>query len=90
MMLIGALAPATAAADYAMAFRLAQLLLIPKHAMSQLLIPRLGSLMEKNKTQNIAQRDLWLEYDASRQLSLFLTLIGSIFFVLFVFEFAFN
>jgi O-antigen/teichoic acid export membrane protein len=74
IVIVGAFASAATVADYSMAVRLAQLLWVPKHAVSQLQVPRMGALLEKNdKTQ------LMLEYDALRCLSLLAVFAGCAF-----------
>lgn len=78
MMLLAAFAPAAAAADYAVSLRLAQLLTIPKQSIAQLLVPRLGSYLESKSLPA-----LWSEYDAGRQVTLLLTITGSLFFLVF-------
>ncbi|MCC6598977.1 MAG: oligosaccharide flippase family protein [Alphaproteobacteria bacterium] len=78
IVVIGAFASAGVVADYSMAVRLAQLLWVPKHAVSQLQVPRMGALLEQgNKAQ------LMLEYDALRCLSLLAVFGGCAFLALF-------
>lgn len=77
VLLVGAFASAGAAADYTMATRLAQLLWIPKHAASQLQVPRMGALLDKQD-----HTQLMKEYDAMRSITLFMVL-GACAFLLF-------
>lgn len=79
VLLLGALASATIVADYAVALRLAQLLAVPKHAVAQLLIPRMGQFMRGGSIPDT----VWHEYAAGRQVILTLTIVGCLFFALF-------
>ncbi len=65
IVLVGFFTTASIAADYAMAVRLSQMLWIPKHAVAQLQVPRMGALLAKH---DMAQ--LTLEYNAMRAVSL--------------------
>lgn len=59
ILIVGALASANMVADYAIAARLAQFLLIGKQALSQLFAPRLGALLgKKDKHQAAAESTL--------------------------------
>lgn len=71
ILLVGAFASAGAAADYTMASRLAQLLWIPKHALSQLQVPRMGGLLDKKNYGQLMQ-----EYNAIRTLTTIMVLLG--------------
>lgn len=74
IVVVGAFASASVVTDYAMAVRLAQLLWVPKHAVSQLQVPRMGALLEKKD-----KAQLMLEYDALRCLSLLAVFMGCAF-----------
>jgi O-antigen/teichoic acid export membrane protein len=78
IVVVGAFSSAGIVADYSMAVRLAQLLWVPKHAVSQLQVPRMGALLEKND-----KSQLMMEYDALRCLTLITVFLGCAFLLLF-------
>lgn len=77
VLLVGAFASAGAVADYTMATRLAQLLWIPKHAVSQLQVPRMGALLDKKDYTQLMH-----EYNAMRTITLFFAMGGCAFLAL--------
>src|SRR5690606_28200372 len=78
IVVVGAFASASVVADYAIAVRLAQLLWVPKHAVAQLQVPRMGALLQKGD-----KNQLMLEYDAMRCLSLLAVFGGCAFLCVF-------
>jgi len=78
ILLIGALAPAEVVAEYALASRLAGLLMTGKDALMPLLGARMGELMAAGNTT-----ELMREYRQSRNISLALALLGCMFYILF-------
>ncbi len=76
LIFLGLIVSASRAADYALAARLSRLLLVPRQALSQLIVPRFGPLLKANDIAHLK-----LEYDAIRMLSL-LTGLGGCAFVL--------
>lgn len=78
VLLVGVFSTAGVVADYTMATRLAQLLWIPKHALAQLQIPRMGELLEK-KDKALLQ----VEFHAMRCVSLVAVLLGCAFLLVF-------
>lgn len=71
MVLIGYFADAHAVADFAMALRVSQILLIPKMIFAQLHVPRIGSRLAKDDKDEMMQ-----EYDVVRQAGLLMTILG--------------
>lgn len=77
VLLVGAFASATATADYAVASRLANVLLTAKQVVALLLVPRLGWLLARND-----RAQLFGEFDACRGLIMLVALAGAIGFTL--------
>lgn len=77
ILLVGAFASATSTADFAVASRLANVLVIPKQVVALLLVPRLGLLLSRGE-----QGQLLKEFDACRGIVLLVALTGAIGFVL--------
>lgn len=71
MLLIGYFADSHAVADFAMAMRVSQILLIPKMIFAQLHVPRIGTRLAKDDKNAMMQ-----EYDVIRQAGLLMTLFG--------------
>ncbi|MBX2834525.1 MAG: oligosaccharide flippase family protein [Micavibrio sp.] len=75
ILLLGALAPAEIVAEYALASRLAGLLMMGKDALMPLLNPRMGKFMKSGDKAALES-----EYSHARNISLGLALLGCLFF----------
>jgi len=73
---LGFLASSTVVADVAIAMKLAQFLLLPKLMLAQLHVPRIGKRLADNDRDGLMN-----EFNHVRSVSFFLTLIGSLGFV---------
>lgn len=78
IVLLGTMTSAAVVAEFSLAYRFAQFLMLPKLALGQLLMPRLGQLMHKGDKKQIAA-----EYDLLRLVTTIAVFCGCIAFCLF-------